>query len=80
MAWRVCHFWGIDKPKVKDGKVYFAFTKLGKYFMLDGEGWIIESDNLLTERDPDKLAFKLLPDGVGVSGGIRQALKGLSKA
>ena len=63
--WRgeVCHFWGIDKPKVKDGKVYFAFTKLGKYFMLDGEGWVIESDNLLTERDPDKLAFKLLPDG-----------------
>ncbi len=63
--WRgeVCHFWGIDKPKVKDGKVYFAFTKLGKFFMLEGEGWVVESDNLLTERDPDKLAFKLLPDG-----------------
>lgn len=63
--WRgeVCHFWGIDKPKVKDGKVYFAFTKLGKFFMLDGEGWVVSSDNLLTERDPDKLAFKLLPDG-----------------
>jgi len=63
--WRgeVCHFWGIDKPKIKDGKVYFAFTKLGKFFMLDGEGWVVESDNLLTERDPDKLAFKLLPDG-----------------
>lgn len=59
----VCHFWGIDKPKVKDGKVYFAFTKLGKFFMLDGEGWVVESDNLLTERDPDKLAFKLLPEG-----------------
>ncbi|MEI7901406.1 MAG: LamG-like jellyroll fold domain-containing protein [bacterium] len=63
--WRgeVCHFWGIDKPKVKDGKAYFAFTKLGKFFMLEGEGWVVESDNLLTERDPDKLAFKLLPDG-----------------
>ena len=63
--WRgeVCHFWGIDKPKVKEGKVYFAFTKLGKFFMLDGEGWVVESDNLLTERDPDKLAFKLLPEG-----------------
>ena len=59
----VCHFWGIDKPKVKDGKVYFAFTKLGKFFMLDGEGWVVESGNLLTERDPDKLAFKLLPEG-----------------
>jgi hypothetical protein len=63
--WRgeVCHFWGIDKPKVKDGKVYFAFTKLGKFFMLDGEGWVVSSDNLLTETDPDKLVFKLLPEG-----------------
>lgn len=63
--WRgeVCHFWGIDKPKIKDGKVYFAFTKLGKFFMLDGEGWVIASDNLLTEQDPDKLVFKLLPNG-----------------
>jgi hypothetical protein len=63
--WRgeVCHFWGIDKPKVKDGKVFFAFTKLGKFFMLDGEGWVVSSENLLTERDPDKLSFRLLPDG-----------------
>ncbi len=63
--WRgeVCHFWGIDKPKVKDGSVYFAFTKLGKFFMLDGEGWVVASDNLLTEQDPDKIAFRLLPDG-----------------
>ena len=63
--WRgeVCHFWGIDKPKIHDGKVFFAITKLGRYFMQDGEGWVIESDNLLTERDPDKIAFRLLPDG-----------------
>jgi len=59
----VCHFWGIDKPKVSGGKVYFAFTKLGKFFMLDGEGWVVASDNLLTENDPDKLVFKLLPNG-----------------
>ena len=63
--WRgeVCHFWGIDKPKVKDGKAYFAFTKLGKYFMQEGEGWVVEASNILTEQDPDKLMFRLLPDG-----------------
>ncbi|HNX35293.1 MAG TPA: sialidase family protein [Kiritimatiellia bacterium] len=59
----VCHFWGIDKPKVKDGKVYFAFTKLGKFFMQEGEGWVVEASNILTEKDPDKLVFRLLPDG-----------------
>ncbi|MDX9794621.1 MAG: exo-alpha-sialidase [Kiritimatiellia bacterium] len=63
--WRgeVCHFWGIDKPKVKDGKAYFAFTKLGQFFMREGEGWVVEAANILTERDPDKLVFRLLPDG-----------------
>jgi hypothetical protein len=59
----VCHFWGIDKPKVVGGKVFFAFTKLGRFFMQEGEGWVVSSDNLLTERDPDKLVFRLLPDG-----------------
>lgn len=59
----VCHFWGIDKPKIKEGKVYFAFTKLGKFFMQEGEGWVVEASNILTERDPDKLVFRLLPDG-----------------
>ena len=59
----VCHFWGIDKPKVKDGKVYFAFTKHGKFFMQAGEGWVVEASNILTETDPDKLVFRLLPDG-----------------
>jgi hypothetical protein len=61
--WRgeVCHFWGIDKPKARDGRVFFAFTKLGAYFMQEGEGWVVASDNLLTERDPDRLVFRLLP-------------------
>ncbi len=63
--WRgeVCHFWSIDKPKVQDGTVYLAITKLGKFFMDDGEGWVIASQNLLTENDPDKIAFNLLPEG-----------------
>lgn len=73
--WRgeVCHFWGIDKPKTQNGKVYFAFTKLGQYFMRDGEGWVVEASNILTERDPDKLDFRLLPDG---DNGIRNPALG----
>ena len=39
--WRgeVCHFWGIDKPEIKGDKAYFAFTKLGKFFMRTEGGW-----------------------------------------
>ena len=57
------HFWGIDKPKVVNGAVYFAFTKLGKYFLGNGEGWVVKSDNLMTEKDPEKINWKILPDG-----------------
>lgn len=56
-------FWGIDKPKVQSGVVRFAFTKLGRYMLDNGEGWLVESDNLLAERNPDKLRFTLRPDG-----------------
>jgi len=56
-------FWGIDKPDIVGQSVYFAFTKLGKYMLENGEGWFYHSDNLLTEPDPAKIHWELLPDG-----------------
>ncbi|MCD4726187.1 MAG: glycoside hydrolase [Pirellulales bacterium] len=56
-------FWGIDKPKISDGCAIFAFTKLGRYMLDNGEGWLFRSDNILTETDPTKLHWTLLPDG-----------------
>ncbi|HEY3320965.1 MAG TPA: exo-alpha-sialidase [Planctomycetota bacterium] len=56
-------FWGIDKPNIVAGSVYFGFTKLGKYMLDNGEGWFYHSDNLLTETDPAKIHWELLPDG-----------------
>lgn len=56
-------FWGIDKPNVADGVALFAFTKLGKYMLDMGEGWLWRSDNILRERDVEKLHWELLPDG-----------------
>lgn len=56
-------FWGIDEPvDVEDG-VMFGFTKLGKYIQDLGEGWFYRCDNIHTERDPEKLAWRLLPEG-----------------
>jgi hypothetical protein len=56
-------FWGIDKPKISDGEVTFAFTKLGKYMLDNGEGWMMHSDNILTESDPEKIRWTTLPEG-----------------
>ncbi len=56
-------FWGIDKPMIHDGSVYFAFTKLGKYMLDQGEGWIFRSDNILKEDDPEKIRWRMLPEG-----------------
>jgi len=56
-------FWGIDKPKVTGGSVLFAFTKLGRYMLDNGEGWLYRSDNLLTEPNVEKIRWQLLPDG-----------------
>ena len=57
-------FWMIGKPiTTTDGSVMFALTKLGRYFLEEGEGWFVRCDNLNTERDPDELHWEILPEG-----------------
>ncbi|MBL7043826.1 MAG: exo-alpha-sialidase [Pirellulaceae bacterium] len=63
-------FWGMDKPEVFGSDVMFAFTKVGRYMLENGEGWLYRSDNILTESDIAKINWKLLPDG---EHGIRMA-------
>jgi hypothetical protein len=60
---KVQMFWGIGKPVVKGVKVWFSFTKLQKYFLEEGEGWIYYSDNILTEKDVSEIQWQLLPNG-----------------
>ena len=56
-------FWGIGKPITFGDTMMFAFSKCGKYLIDRSEGWFYRSDNILTERDVDKVRFQLLPDG-----------------
>ncbi len=63
-------FWGIDKPNIVGDDVIFAFTKLGRYMLELGEGWLFRSSNILTESDPAKIHWELLPEG---EHGIRAA-------
>ena len=55
--------WGIGKPVDVDKGMMFAFTKLGKYMLDDGEGWFFRSDNINKEKDPEKLQWTMLPEG-----------------
>ena len=65
--WRgkVQMFWGIDKPIVfNHGRsVIFGFTKLGNYMQDKSEGWFFRSDNILTEANPAKINWEMLPNG-----------------
>lgn len=60
---RIQMFWGIGKPIAVGNSAILAFTKCGKYVIERGEGWFYRSDNILTETDPAKLEWQLLPDG-----------------
>ena len=60
---KVIIFWGICKPLISDEKVYFSFTKLGRYLLEQGEGWLYCSDNLLTQPDPNKIHWDMRPTG-----------------
>jgi len=56
--------WGIGKPiNVGKNGMMFGFTKLGKYLLDYGEGWFMRCDNINTERNPEKLKWKNLPEG-----------------
>ncbi len=62
-------FWGIDKPVTVGRDVIFGFSRLGGYFQERGEGWFYRSNNVLTERDPAKIRWTLLPaSGRGLRG------------
>lgn len=56
-------FWGIGKPIVHGGSMWFAFSRCGALVVDKSEGWFYRSDNILTESDPDKIQWQLLPDG-----------------
>ncbi len=55
--------WGIGKPIFCGKTMFFAFTKLGRYMLEDGEGWFFCSDNILFEKDVSKIEWQMLPDG-----------------
>ncbi len=63
---KVRFLWGVGKPIIHAGKAYFGFAKVGRFghgWMASSEGYFLCSDNILTEDDPEKVCWTLLPDG-----------------
>jgi hypothetical protein len=64
---KIMYFWGVGKPVLAATYAIFGFAKVGKWDspggMVESQGCFLRSDNILTERDPKKLHWKLLPDG-----------------
>lgn len=60
-------FWGVGKPIITGGAAFFGFAKVGKWgapsTMVISRGCFLKSTNILTERDPAKIRWEVLPDG-----------------
>ncbi|MDA1120781.1 MAG: sialidase family protein [Bacteroidetes bacterium] len=62
-------FWSIDKPVVTDNAAYITFSKVlrtspdQQEFYERSEGFILKSENILSENDPAKIKWVTLPEG-----------------
>ena len=56
--------WTVDHVKIRDGTVYFAFTKIGNYVQNPPEEvFVMSSDNLLSEPDANYVSWRMFPEG-----------------
>lgn len=56
-------FWSIGKPVVTDEAAYITISKIRGGFYERAEGFILKSENILKETNPEKIAWETLPEG-----------------
>ena len=59
-------FWNVGRPLILGDAAVMVLHKVGAMgagFFAQSEGAFFKSRNILTERDPEKIAFETLPDG-----------------
>ncbi len=59
-------FWNVGRPLVTGGAAIVPIHKVGAMgvgFFAQSEGAFIRSENILTERDPEKIRWQTLPEG-----------------
>lgn len=65
-AGKLRFFWNVGRPLVASDSALLTLHKVGAMgpgFFAQSEGCFLLSHNLLTEADPDKIAFETLPEG-----------------
>ncbi|XP_062503358.1 uncharacterized protein LOC134180262 isoform X2 [Corticium candelabrum] len=62
---KVKMMWSVDQSKLaNDSTLYYSFTKIGVYPQdAPEEVWFLSSANIMTEQDPSKIEWTLLPNG-----------------
>ena len=63
---KVRFFWNVGRPFTDNGTLYASLHKVhnfGPGHMVGSEGCLIASNNIMTESDPEKIAWITLPDG-----------------
>ena len=66
-AGKVLYFWGVGKPLATRRGAMFGFAKVGKWGdpggMVTSQGCFMQSPNILTERNVEKIKWATLPEG-----------------
>jgi hypothetical protein len=62
-------FWSVGKPLIDRGSAYIGFARISKWglpgVLVRSRGFIVRSENILTERDASKIRWTMLPDDPG---------------
>ncbi|MFF0341605.1 exo-alpha-sialidase [Kribbella sp. NPDC004875] len=65
----VLFWWSVGKPEIVGDAVYISASKVGGFreerlgFQRTSEGFVVRSENILTESDPSAVTWTTLPDG-----------------
>jgi hypothetical protein len=58
-------FWGVSKPIAHKGAVYWGWNRITRWgapgVLTRSQGHFMRSDNILTEQDPSKIRWEILP-------------------
>ena len=60
---KIRFFWNVGRPLISRHGVFVTLHKIAAMPFAQSEGAFLFSENLLTEKDPEKIAFQTLPDG-----------------